>query len=59
MFRKKEKKRSSKTLIGLGALATGLGRLVGGRVGDGLTGFGLAHIILGSLDMARPAVRTR
>lgn len=60
MFRKKqETNTASKTVIGIGALATGIGRLVGGRVGDGLTGFGLAHIVLGTLDMARPTVRMR
>ncbi len=50
---------TSKAIIGLGALVTGIGRVVGGRVGDGITGFGLAHVVLGTLDMLRPSVRTR
>ncbi|CEO89701.1 hypothetical protein [Syntrophaceticus schinkii] len=50
---------TSKAIIGLGALVTGIGRVVGGRVGDGITGFGLAHVVLGTLDMFRPSVRTR
>ncbi len=60
MFTKKETTTTtSKMVIGVGALATGIGRLVGGRVGDGITGFGLAHIVLGTLDMVRPTVRMR
>ncbi len=45
--------------MGIGALVTGLGRLVGGRVGDSITGFGLAHIVLGAIDMFRPSTRFR
>lgn len=42
---------------GLGVVVTGLGRLIGGRAGAGIFGFGLAHIILGVLDRFRPSTR--
>jgi len=42
---------------GLGILVTGLGRMMGGRIGAGLYGFGLAHIVLGVLDRFRPSTR--
>jgi hypothetical protein len=45
------------TVAGVGALVTGLGKLIGGRMGAVMAGFGLAHIALGLLDMARPTVR--
>lgn len=48
------KKTSSWIVTGLGATVTGIGALVGGRMGAGLTGFGLAHLVLGTLDMFRP-----
>ncbi len=59
MFRKKKviSTTTNKTIIGIGALATGIGRIVGGRVGDGITGFGLANIMLGTLDMLKPSVK--
>lgn len=50
---------TSKAIIGLGALVTGIGRVIGGRIGDGISGYGLAHVVLGTLDMLRPSVRTR
>jgi len=48
-----------------GWLVTGLGTVVSGvgaafrrrRVGAGILGFGLAHVVLGILDMFRPKVR--
>ncbi|NLM52621.1 MAG: hypothetical protein GX197_07350 [Firmicutes bacterium] len=48
---------TSWAVAGTGAVVTGIGRLVGGRVGAWISGFGLAHIVLGLLDMARPTVR--
>ena len=45
--------------MSIGAFVTGIGRLVGGRIGDGITGFGLAHIVLGAIDMLRPSTRFR
>lgn len=48
---------TSWVLTGLGAAVTGLGRKIGGSIGAGLTGFGLAHVVLGFLDMFRPSVR--
>ncbi len=59
MFMKNNKTTTSKFIIGLGALVTGIGRLVGGRAGDGITGFGLAHIVLGALNMFRPMLKGR
>jgi len=48
------KKTRSWVVTGLGATVTGIGALMGGRVGAGLTGFGLAHVLLGTLDMVYP-----
>lgn len=48
---------TSWVVAGVGLMATGLGRLVGGRLGAGISGFGLAHIALGLLDMYRPTLR--
>ena len=59
-----QKKRSSSisswSVIGLGALVALLGfsmRHKNERLQAGITGFGLAHILLGSLDMLRNAVK--
>ncbi|ADL07935.1 conserved hypothetical protein [Thermosediminibacter oceani DSM 16646] len=41
----------------VGAVVAGVGTMVGGTLGAGITGFGLAHIVLGILDMFRPTVR--
>jgi len=51
---------TSWSLIGLGALVTILGYSLSDRderLGAGITGFGLAHIVLGALDMLRPVVK--
>ena len=49
---------TSLTVTGLGAAVSGLGAIMlKKKVGAGILGFGLAHIILGLLDMARPSVR--
>ena len=40
-------------VAGLGLLVTGIGKLLGGRVGDTLSGFGIAHLVLGILDCIR------
>lgn len=44
-------------VTGVGLVVAGVGKMVGGQVGAGLMGFGLAHVALGLLDMTRPAVR--
>lgn len=44
-------------VTGLGAAVTGIGALVGGRLGAGIAGFGLAHVVLGVLDNFRPTIR--
>ncbi len=48
---------TSWAVLGVGAAVAGLGRLVGGSLGAGITGFGLAHVVLGMLDQFRPSVR--
>lgn len=58
-FVRNKTKNAGRFIMGLGALITGMGRLVGGRTGDGLTGFGLAHVMLGALDLFRPGIRGR
>ena len=45
-------------VAGLGALVSGTGLLLRNkRVGNGVVGFGLAHVVLGGLDLLRPSVR--
>ena len=44
-------------VAGMGLVITGLGRMVGGTVGAGITGFGLAHVVLGVTDMFKPLLR--
>jgi|GEM_PF-221692 hypothetical protein len=53
------KNKISWVIAGLGAAVTGIGSLVRGPLGSGLKGFGLAHILLGTLDMFRPSKRHR
>jgi len=48
---------TSWAIVATGAAVTGLGRIVGGNLGAGITGFGLAHVALGILDQFRPSVR--
>jgi len=48
---------TSWTVLATGAAVTGLGRVIGGTLGAGITGFGLAHIALGVLDQFRPSVK--
>lgn len=52
--------RSSTTswaVVGLGVIVSIVGWTMTGRFADGLLGFGLAHIVLGLLDLARPSVK--
>lgn len=44
-------------ISGIGIIVTGFGRLIGGRIGAGIAGFGMAHIMLGFLDRLRPSMR--
>lgn len=54
----KEAKKTSWTVLGLGTVVTGLGSwLLRGSLRSGVMGFGVAHIVLGALDMLRPTVR--
>ena len=59
IFIRNNKKNTNKFIIGLGAFFAGIGRLVGGRTGDGITGFGLAQIALGVLNMFRSKLKGR
>lgn len=50
---------TSYVVIALGVIVALVGYyLIGGTFGAGVTGFGLAHILLGILDMFRPSVKT-
>jgi TM2 domain-containing membrane protein YozV len=59
VFRKKPKNTTNKIILGLGTLAAGAGKLIGGKIGYGIAGFGLAHILFGSLGMLRSPLRSR
>ncbi|MDS1029993.1 hypothetical protein RDV78_05720 [Bacillota bacterium LX-D] len=49
-------KSTSLMVTGLGVVVTGAGATVlKGSLGAGVVGFGLAHIVLGVLDMLRPS----
>lgn len=50
-------KTTSWIVTGVGAVVTGIGYVTGGMIGAGIMGFGLAHVVLGVLDMLRPSVR--
>lgn len=45
-------------VAGLGVIVALIGWYVGGIWGAGILGFGLAHILLGILDMFRTGVKT-
>lgn len=46
-------------ILGIGVVVALLGWLVvGGTLGTGILGFGLAWIVLGILDMLRPNLKT-
>ena len=44
-------------VTGVGAAVTGIGAWVGGNLGAGVAGFGIAHVVLGVLDNFRPTTR--
>jgi hypothetical protein len=49
---------TSLAVTGTGAAVSGLGAfLLKSKWGAGILGFGLAHVVLGLLDMTRPSVR--
>ena len=55
-----EPKTTSWVVVGLGAVVSLIGQMSRpGELGAGILGFGLAHIVLGLLDMLRPTVRQR
>jgi len=46
-------------VVAVGAIVAAIGYYIGDMLGAGILGFGLAHVILGILDMFRPSVRAR
>ncbi len=55
-----EPKTTSWIVVGVGAVVSIIGQMMRpSEFGAGVLGFGLAHIILGILDMMRPTVRQR
>ncbi|MFW5992085.1 MAG: hypothetical protein ACOCQN_02725 [Halanaerobiaceae bacterium] len=45
-------------VTGLGLLVSSIGaKMMKNKVGAGILGFGLAHVILGQLDRLRPTIR--
>lgn len=49
---------TSLAVTGTGAAVSGIGAfLLKSKWGAGILGFGLAHVVLGLLDMTRPSVR--
>lgn len=63
MLRMKKKAADPKTtgwaVSGLGLLVSTVGAKMKNRVGAGILGFGLAHIVLGQLDRLRPTVKRK
>lgn len=60
MARNKHSTTTSWAVTGLGAVVTTLGWVLRPRsrkASSGIMGFGLAHLVLGLLDMVRPTVR--
>lgn len=53
-----KKNTTSYIVTGVGAAVTGVGAILGGNLGAGVAGFGLAHVVLGVLDNFRPTTRT-
>ncbi len=53
-----ESKTTGWILVGVGAVVSLIGQMIKPReLGAGILGFGLAHIILGILDMMRPTAK--
>ncbi len=53
-----KKDNTSMMVGGLGLLVTGIGAtLFRGKTKAGVVGFGLAHVVLGALDMVRQKIR--
>ncbi len=53
-----EPKTTSWVVVGLGVVVSIIGQISRpGELGAGILGFGIAHIVLGILDMLRPTVR--
>lgn len=59
MFTRKKASSAGRALIVLGRIVRRLGRLVGGKIGAGIMGYGLAHIVLGNLAKFSSEMRSR
>lgn len=46
-------------IVGIGVVVSLIGWYIAGMTGAGILGFGLAWIVLGILDMLRPAVQPK
>lgn len=54
----KDPSTTSWVVSGLGLAVTALGaKMLNKKVGAGILGFGLAHVVLGQLDRLRPTVK--
>lgn len=53
----KQGNKSGMALAGMGLVIAGVGRMVGGNMGAGITGFGLAHVVMGAADILKPMVK--
>lgn len=54
----REPETTSWAVSGLGLLVTALGAtMLPKKIGAGVLGFGLAHVVLGQLDRVRPTIR--
>jgi hypothetical protein len=58
MMKSKNPATTSWVISGLGLAVSALGtKMVGKKLGAGILGFGLAHIVLGQLDRFRPTIK--
>ncbi len=59
MFERKMESTTSMAIVGLGNIVHRFGKLVGGKIGAGIMGYGLAHIVLGKLAKVKSAMKVR
>ena len=60
LIKSKDPKTTSWFVSGLGLVVSALGtKLINRKIGAGILGFGLAHVVLGQLDRLRPTVKNQ
>ncbi len=60
LIKSKDPKTTSWFVSGLGLAVSALGtKLINRKIGAGILGFGLAHVVLGQLDRLRPTVKNQ